>query len=79
MTKRTDKILDEVIEILKRERIAQGISHEKLSLLAGIHRTSIGHLESKITKPTLSLCLKISEALNINLSDVLKEAENLPL
>ncbi|MBD5398919.1 helix-turn-helix transcriptional regulator [bacterium] len=75
MIKNTEKILNSVIDILKRERIARGISHEKLAILAGVHRTSIGHLEAKITKPTLFLCLKIAEALNLKLSDILKEAE----
>lgn len=76
MIKDTEKILNSVIDILKRERIARGISHEKLAILAGVHRTSIGHLESKITKPTLFICLKIADALNLKLSDILKEAEN---
>ena len=60
-----------LIEKFKAERLKQGLSHEKLAALAHIHRTSVGHIEAHQMSPTLLMCLKISDALNLNLKDIL--------
>jgi transcriptional regulator with XRE-family HTH domain len=70
--KRTDKI----IEHFQKERKAQGLSHEKLAELAGIHRSTISLIENRKREPTLLTCLKIANALGIKFSDFVKVAED---
>lgn len=70
------EILYNFIEILKKERLKQGISHEKLAALAGIHRTALSHIENKRRKPSLLICIKLANALGYQLSDLIKHAES---
>lgn len=69
-----EKIIFNLIELLKQERIKAGLSHEKLSQKAGIHRTTIGHIEAHQMVPTIAVCLKIAAALNINFCRLLTKA-----
>ena len=71
MQNNKEKIVYDLIEKFKAERLKQGLSHEKLATQARIHRTSVGHIEAHQMSPTLLMCLKISEALNLNLKDIL--------
>ena len=64
----------EVIKLLKEVRISKDISYGELSRLTGLHRTGISLIERGERHPTLLVCLKISEALNISLSDLIKKA-----
>jgi len=72
----SEKIQDQIIDMLINERKRVGLSHEKLANLAGLHRTAISHIENKKRNPTLISCLKISYALKISLGDVIKQAES---
>ena len=63
-----------VIARLQQERLAQGISQEKLANMAGLSRTGIRHIESGLFKPTLYSLLKIAEALRLDLPGLLREA-----
>ncbi len=71
MQEKNEKIVYDLIERLKAERLQQGLSHEKLAELAHIHRTSVGHIEAHQMSPTVMMCLKIADALHINLKDIL--------
>ena len=64
----TLKLLDEFERIRKQK----GLSHEKLAALAGVNRSTISLLESKKRIPTIITCLKIAEALEVSLADLLK-------
>ena len=64
----TLKLLDEFEKIRKQK----GLSHEKLAALAGVNRSTISLLESKKRIPTIITCLKIAEALEVSLADLLK-------
>ena len=72
----SEKIQDQIIDMLINERKRVGLSHEKLANLAGLHRTAISHIENKKRNPTLISCLKISYALKISFGDVIKQAES---
>ena len=72
-----EKIQDQVIDALIHERKKLGLSHEKLAILAGLHRTAISHIENKKRNPTLVTCLKIAHALKISLGDLIKQAESM--
>jgi transcriptional regulator with XRE-family HTH domain len=71
MKNNPDKITSKLLDHFSEARKQQGLSHEKLANLAGIHRSTISLLESKKIIPTISTCLKISEALGISLGEVL--------
>jgi DNA-binding XRE family transcriptional regulator len=69
------KIQDAAIDVLIERRKKLGLSHEKLAALAGIHRTAISHIENRRRNPTLLICLKLAQALNCSLSEILGMAE----
>jgi DNA-binding XRE family transcriptional regulator len=57
---------------LQAERERQGLSQKKLGAISGIHRTTIGLIESGQRSPSLVLCLRLADALGLDLADVLK-------
>ncbi len=65
------KIMDE----LKKARLAQKISHEKLAALTGLSRSAISFIESHQRTPTILTCLKIAKALGVRLGDILNRIE----
>jgi DNA-binding XRE family transcriptional regulator len=73
--KLAQKIQNEAVNGLIKRRKELGLSHEKLAVLAGLHRTAISHIENRRRNPTLLVCLKLAAALGCQLSEVIKEAE----
>ena len=69
------EIIAELVRHLKVLRLRKGLSHNKLSLLAGITRPAVSQIESGKRIPTMLLCLKIARALGKNLSDILAKCE----
>jgi transcriptional regulator with XRE-family HTH domain len=72
------EIVRKVCEKLVETRLQLGLSQQKLSELAGISRTGLRHVESKETSPTLYSLLKISNALGIDLAELLVRARMNP-
>ncbi|MBR4242210.1 MAG: helix-turn-helix transcriptional regulator [Eubacterium sp.] len=66
------KIVGEVIFEMRKNK---GVSQEVLSGLAGIGRTHLSAIERGERKPTLETLFRISEALGINMSDIIIEIE----
>lgn len=59
-------------------RLMKELSQEKLALEAGINPAFLGHLERGLKSPTVDTLSKISSALNISLSELVKtEEENI--
>ena len=56
-------------------RIKKNISQEVISGLAGIGRTHLSAIERGERKPTLETLYRISEALDIKMSDIVLEIE----
>ena len=69
-----DRILSCVMALLQEERERQGLSLKRLGVISGIHRTTIGQVETGKRSPSLVLCLRLADALGLNLADVLKAA-----
>ena len=69
-------------KVIARLRLAAGVSQEELAERAGVHRTYVSQLERGIKSPTLNILFKISEALGIEASHLIKlteeEAHGLP-
>lgn len=59
---------------IKALRTELGVSQEKFSELTGHHRTYIGFLERGERTPNIYTLLKVAQALNIELSELLKKA-----
>lgn len=66
------KIVGEVIAQCRKEK---NLSQEVLSGLADIGRTHLSAIERGERKPTLETLYRISIALNVNMSDIVKEIE----
>lgn len=75
MTKST---LDPIIvgRVISQFRQNKGLSQEVLSGLADIGRTHLSAIERGQRKPTLETLYRISLALNVNMSDIIKEIES---
>jgi transcriptional regulator with XRE-family HTH domain len=52
-------------------REQQGLSQEKLSFLAGLHRVYIGQIERGEKSPTLTTLQKIADALGVEVRQLL--------
>ena len=62
--------------VIQRLRNQKGLSQEVLSGFAGIARTHLTMIENGTKMPNLETIFKISEALNIKPSELIKEVEN---
>jgi DNA-binding XRE family transcriptional regulator len=73
----TEEYLDPCIvgEVIAHFRRQKKISQEILSGLSDIGRTHLSAIERGARKPTLETLYKISCALDMNMSDILKEIE----
>lgn len=67
------KIVGEVIAEFRKEK---GISQEVLSGLADIGRTHLSAIERGERKPTLETLYRIACALDIKMSEIIKQIEN---
>lgn len=70
--KAVSKLVDEFIRIRKEN----GFSHDTLAEAAGVHRSTISLIESKKRIPTILTCWRIARALKVQLSTVIKQAED---
>ena len=66
------KIVGEVLANCRKEK---GISQQVLSGLADIGRTHLSAIERGERKPTMETLYRISIALNMNMSDIVKRIE----
>lgn len=67
-------IIETVVRKLKAERERQGLSLRRLGELSGLDRTFIGRIEQGERSPTLLNCLRLADALNLRLGNVLNSA-----
>ena len=67
------KIVGKVIADFRKKK---GISQEVLSGLADIGRTHLSAIERGERKPTLETLYRISTALDVKMSDIVREIEN---
>ena len=70
----SEEILTCVMDRLQRERERRGLSLQKLGAISGVSRTAIGMIEKGERSPTLIVCLRIADALGLNLGNVVKGA-----
>lgn len=73
MSKKAKQIEEAVIDKFAEKRKELGYSYDKVAQLTGLHRTSLSLIERKKIHPTLLVCLKISEALDLKLEELFKK------
>jgi transcriptional regulator with XRE-family HTH domain len=69
-----DEILTCVMDRLQRERERKGLSLQKLGAISGVSRVEIGLIEKGERNPSLIICLRVADALGLNLGNVVKTA-----
>ncbi len=67
------------IDIAKELRIKKQLTLEQLADLSKIHKTTIGKIERKENLPSLAMAEKIAVALEIPLSKMIYDAEQIAL
>lgn len=65
--------------VVRRRRLAAGLSQEALSELAGLHRTYVGLLERGLRMPSIYVARQIATALGTTMAGLLGEVEKEPL
>jgi transcriptional regulator with XRE-family HTH domain len=70
-----EQIASEVVHILRVERERQSVSMTELAVKSRLSQQMISYVEREMRNPTLDTLLRITSALNLSLSDVLKQAE----
>lgn len=68
---RNDALLDAFAAELRSRRSALGLSQEALALRAEVNRTFVGKMETSRNQPTLSVLLRIADALAVELPDLI--------
>lgn len=63
--------------VVRRARMAAGLSQEGLAMLAGLDRTYVSSLERGKRNPTLATLERLASALGRSLSSLLHEAEQM--
>ncbi len=61
---------------VRKLRVAKGLSQERLAELAGIHRTYVGDVERGVRNVSLINMSKIAAALDVALSQLVREMES---
>ena len=63
--------------VLKKHRVTKGFSQELLAEKADIHPTHVGLIERSLRNPSLNVAQAIATALNLSLTQMVAEAEQL--
>jgi transcriptional regulator with XRE-family HTH domain len=71
--KQSEIAVSKIIDRLSDIRKEKGISHEKLAEMTGLNRSTISLIENHKRTPTILTILRISKALDIKLSEILKK------
>jgi transcriptional regulator with XRE-family HTH domain len=69
-----EEILTCVMDRLQRERERRGLSLQKLGAISGVSRIEIGLIEKGERNPSMIICLRVADALGLNLGNVVKTA-----
>ena len=67
-----------VARLLREKREALGLSMNVVAQRAGLSHTMVSRVERELRKPTLDTLLRISQAMEIDLWPLIKQAESAP-
>ena len=75
INKYRESVSSHTVKLLRQERERRGVSMTRLAETAGLSQGMISLVEHEQRNPSLDTLLRICVALEINLSDVLSQAE----
>lgn len=64
-------------QVLRKHRLAAGLSQEQLGLESGVQRNFISLIETGQNQPTITTIFKLAGALGVKASKMLSEAEKM--
>ncbi len=64
-------------QVLRKHRLAAGLSQEQLGLESGVQRNFISLIETGQNQPTITTIFKLAHALGIKASKIVAESEKL--
>lgn len=64
-------------QVLRKHRLAAGLSQEQLGLESAVQRNFISLIETGQNQPTITTLFKLAHALGIKASKIIAEAEKL--
>ena len=67
-------ICAEVVRLMGEERKRLKLSKNKIAALTGLNQSTVSRLENYHENPTMDSLLRVADALNINLGEMLKQA-----
>jgi transcriptional regulator with XRE-family HTH domain len=59
--------------VVRKFRLAKGLSQEELAEEAGLHRTYISLLERGLRNPSLTVILKVAHALRVGVAELISD------
>lgn len=74
-----DSIPSRLGRIVRKHRLAAGLSQEELAERSGLHRTYISLLERGLRNPSVGVLGRIGGVVGLPASRLLAEAEELPI
>jgi transcriptional regulator with XRE-family HTH domain len=72
---RKHRIAVELGGVVRRLRVAAGLSQESLAAKAGLHRTYIGAIERGEKSVTVEMLSRIGDALEVSLPEIFRQLE----
>ena len=69
-----ESVVSNVISLLREERERQGLSMNVVAQRCGLSHSIVSLVERDLRNPTLDTLLRMAEALDIDLGDVIKKA-----
>jgi transcriptional regulator with XRE-family HTH domain len=69
------KRMEQMGQQLRAQRRARSLTLEQLSNLAGVSKAMLSQIEQSKINPTVAIILKISDALNIGITDLIDESQ----
>lgn len=67
------KTVDQVVKKIREKRLEKSLSYDGLAMLADLNKSTIGMVETRRNSPTLLTCIKLCDALDMRLSELLRE------
>lgn len=77
MSKVTAELSTALATVIKRRRVAKGLSLTRLAELSGLTQTYPGMIEKGDRVPTVDVANSIARSLGVSLSELIGEAEKL--
>ena len=69
-----EKVITEVVRLLQEERKKRGLSNYAICKRSGISQSAPGKIEKGERRPTLETALRISDAIGVDFTVILKKA-----